>query len=245
MPRNPNWTRDELILALDLYCRVNPLHTDEKHPDIVALSQLLNRLPIHPRVDKQEEFRNPNGVYMKLCNFLRLDPDYHGKGLESGSKLEELVWQEFASDRDRLAQTAQAIRNSYLSLAVPTNEQEADELVGEDEEFPEGRVLTRVHRQRERNASLVAKKKARVLQSTGKLACEVCAFDFAQFYGDLGNGFAECHHNRPLSELRSVEGTKLADLSIVCANCHRVLHRVRPWLTIEQLKNRLGFAASR
>lgn len=237
--RNPNWSRDELILALDLYLRLNPVHTDESNPDIVALSQLLNRLPIHPREDKQEEFRNPNGVYMKLCNFLRLDPTYEGKGLAAGSKLEEQVWQEFAADPDRLKTTAEAIRHNYSSMPKPTNEQEAAELVSEDEEFPEGRILTRVHCQRERNARLVAKKKRQVLQSTGTLACEVCAFDFAKFYGEIGQGFAECHHNRPLSELRTTDRTRLADLSVVCANCHRILHRVRPWLAVQQLRDRL------
>ena len=33
--RNPPWTRDELILALEIYFRVSPLHTSEKHPEIV------------------------------------------------------------------------------------------------------------------------------------------------------------------------------------------------------------------
>jgi 5-methylcytosine-specific restriction protein A len=71
--RNPPWTRDELILALDLYFRVSPLHTSEKHPKIVALSAILNRLGVHEEVPDQDHFRNPNGVYMKLCNFLRAD----------------------------------------------------------------------------------------------------------------------------------------------------------------------------
>jgi 5-methylcytosine-specific restriction enzyme A len=79
MSKNPNWTIDELILSLDLYLRVNPIHTNENHPEIVKLSELLNSLPIHPRKTKRENFRNPNGVYMKLCNFLRFDPNYHGK----------------------------------------------------------------------------------------------------------------------------------------------------------------------
>ena len=46
---NPKWTRDELILALELYMRVNPLHTSETNPEIVALSDTLNSLPIHPQ----------------------------------------------------------------------------------------------------------------------------------------------------------------------------------------------------
>lgn len=41
MPRNPTWARDELILALDLYFQVDPIHTSERHPKILELSRLL------------------------------------------------------------------------------------------------------------------------------------------------------------------------------------------------------------
>jgi 5-methylcytosine-specific restriction protein A len=46
--RNPPWQRDELILALDLYFRHRPDTISKKHPDVGALSGLLNALPIHP-----------------------------------------------------------------------------------------------------------------------------------------------------------------------------------------------------
>jgi 5-methylcytosine-specific restriction protein A len=44
--RNPHWTRDELVLALELFFRVNPLHTSESNLEIVVLSEVLNRLPL-------------------------------------------------------------------------------------------------------------------------------------------------------------------------------------------------------
>jgi hypothetical protein len=84
--RNPNWTREELILALDLYFKVAPLKTSETNPEIVALSNVLNQLSIHADRPDATRFRNPNGVYMKMCNFLRLDPSYKGTGLKAGSK---------------------------------------------------------------------------------------------------------------------------------------------------------------
>lgn len=232
--RNPRWTRDELILALDLYFRVNPLQTSETHPEIVALSDLLNRLPIHPRSDFGESFRNPNGVYMKLCNFLRFDPSYSGDGLTRGGKLEEEVWQEFA-DRKRLSATAAAIRANHHFVGAPATEEER--LLDENEEFAEGRVLTLLHKRRERNPKLVRKKKAQVRAETGTLACEACGFDFRAAYGVLGDGFAECHHRKPVSELQDSQTTKLKDVAIVCSNCHRMLHRSRPWKTVEQMRN--------
>ena len=231
--RNPKWTRDELILALDLYFQVNPLHTSEKNPKIRDLSNFLNRLPIHVIRPDKERFRNLNGVYMKLCSFLRLDPDYSGKGLSAGSKLEKEVWREFASDRDRLARTAWAIRAS--SAAFPSTTKAFDE-TGEEEEFVEGKILTRLHCLRERNQTAVANKKRSVLQSEGALVCEVCDFDFHHVYGDIGHGFAECHDRIPPSDLHHGVKTKLSDLAIVCSNCHRMLHQTRPWMNTHLLR---------
>jgi 5-methylcytosine-specific restriction protein A len=88
--RNPPWQRDELILALDLYFRHRPDRISKTHPEVVALSKLLNALPLHSDRPDRERFRNANGTYIKLCNFLALDPDYHGKGLERGGRLDRL-----------------------------------------------------------------------------------------------------------------------------------------------------------
>jgi 5-methylcytosine-specific restriction protein A len=52
----------------------------------------------------------------------------------------------------------------------------------------------------------------------------------------LGRGFAECHHLVPLAEVAFHRNTRLTDLAIVCANCHRMLHRGRPVLTLDTLK---------
>ncbi len=60
VPKNPPWTRDELILALDLYFKVDPIHTSEKHPEILALSKLLNSLPAQGKAQDVERFRISN-----------------------------------------------------------------------------------------------------------------------------------------------------------------------------------------
>jgi 5-methylcytosine-specific restriction enzyme A len=238
MALNPKWTRDELILALELYKRVNPIHTSEKHPEIIALSELLNSLPLLPSAQRGEKFRNPNGVYMKLCNFLRFDPGYAGTGLQRGGKLEKEIWEEFANDHERLTAAALGIKDGARILPPPADEEEL--LIDEEEEFPEGRLLTQMHRRQERNPLATKKKKKAVLMSKGFLACEACGFDFRVTYGILGDGFAECHHQVPLSKLRATRGTKFEDLSIVCANCHRMLHRARPWKTVDELRALIG-----
>ena len=227
--RNPKWQRDELILALDLYFRHPPKTISQTHESVVSLSELLNALPIHANRVGQGTFRNPNGVYMKLSNFLRLDPDYEGTGLSRGGKLEEEIWNEFAGDRERLRTLAKAIATGHQAATVDVQLDDEDELA-----FPEGRVLYRLHRQRERNTKLVKKKKKQAAEA-GLLYCQVCSFDFATAYGTLGEGYIECHHTSPIAEYEEEQTTKLEDLALVCANCHRMLHRKRPWLTMQEL----------
>lgn len=85
--RNPKWHRDEIILALDLYFRTKPGNISAKNPEVVKLSEILNKLPIHDVFVMNNEFRNPNGVSLKMSNFLAIDPSYHGKGMVSHSKI--------------------------------------------------------------------------------------------------------------------------------------------------------------
>lgn len=71
--------------------------------------------------------------------------------------------------------------------------------------------------------------------------CQVCEFSFAEKYAELGEGYIECHHTNPLSERSDFDEskTKISDIAVVCANCHRMLHRKMPALTIQQLKDAL------
>jgi 5-methylcytosine-specific restriction protein A len=123
--KNPTWTRDELILALDVYFTLNIAHVTARHPDIIALSELLNDLPIHSPSHENYKFRNPPGVHMKLRNFVRFDNRYSRRGLQRGGKLEEAIWKEFAENRARLHTTAKAIKENYRAL--PRSENLIDE----------------------------------------------------------------------------------------------------------------------
>lgn len=114
-----------------------------------------------------------------------------------------------------------------------------------DAEFAEGSQKMRAHLVRERSRALIKAKRAAVFASTGALACEVCGFDFASRYGAIGSDFCEVHHTKPLAATSFVRRTKLADLAIVCSNCHRMIHRRAKFLTIRQLQNRLSDPAAR
>lgn len=108
MARNPTWERDELILALDLYLRIGK--GDDKHPDVIRLSHDLNRLPLNLNRPDPTRFRNANGVAMKLGNFAALDPANEGVALSNGGRRDREVWDEFASDRTRLASEIAGVR---------------------------------------------------------------------------------------------------------------------------------------
>lgn len=110
--RNPPWHRDEIILALDLYYRLDSGNMNSDNPEIIKLSQVLNQLSLHPIRPDKKKFRNANGVNLKLGNFKYFDPDYTGVGLRGGSKLDKAVFQEFYGKRELLKLAAQEIRRS-------------------------------------------------------------------------------------------------------------------------------------
>lgn len=129
--------------------------------------------------------------------------------------------------------------NELLSLSE--NREKADNLDKNTpdfrDSFPEGKLKERLHKQRERNSSLIKTVKQEALDKHGNLKCQCCGFDFEKQYGDLGREFIEAHHTKPVSELhQDGEETKREHVSLVCSNCHRMLHRRRPWLEMTQLK---------
>lgn len=102
----------------------------------------------------------------------------------------------------------------------------------------EGRTRSalRIHRHREMRLRRAKLDEFRS-KNGGRLFCQVpgCGFDFELVYGRIGHGFAEVHHLKPLSELSQPTSTTLEDLAVVCANCHRMIHRSNSCLPLECL----------
>lgn len=234
--RNPTWLRDELILALDMYIQYAGNPPGKESAEIIQLSPTLNRLARYLGLTTADRFRNANGVYMKLMNFRRFDPVFTeaGKvGLSRGGKAEEDVWREFARDHARCHHVAGTIRDALER--APDDETIADLATGDMEEAEEGRVVTALHRRYERDSRIAQAKKRHALAVCGQLACEACGFDFGEHYGEHGDGYLECHHSKPVHTLKVGEKTKASDLRLLCANCHRMVHSKRAWLSFEQL----------
>ena len=67
--------------------------------------------------------------------------------------------------------------------------------------------------------------------------CSVCRFRFSEHYGRIGEGFIHVHHLKPLAEVRSRHTVDpLNDLRPVCPNCHAMLHKTNPAMSIEKLR---------
>jgi 5-methylcytosine-specific restriction protein A len=71
--------------------------------------------------------------------------------------------------------------------------------------------------------------------------CAVCDFNFGRTYGKLGEKYIEVHHLKQLADIgEEYEINPIDDLRPVCANCHRMLHKERPPLSIEELKAKIS-----
>jgi 5-methylcytosine-specific restriction enzyme A len=58
--------------------------------------------------------------------------------------------------------------------------------------------------------------------------CQACDLDFQERYGKIGKGFIEAHHLKPIASLEervAVTYDVAADFAVLCANCHRTIHR--------------------
>lgn len=71
-------------------------------------------------------------------------------------------------------------------------------------------------------------------------SCMVCGMSFGEVYGPLGEGFIHIHHKDPLSDGGKREVDPVRDLVPVCANCHAMLHRRDPPLSVEELQRALA-----
>jgi putative restriction endonuclease len=112
-------------------------------------------------------------------------------------------------------------------------------LTEDDEGFPEGKTKLRTHLYRERNPRVIREAKRRFKEKHGRLFCQACGFDFAKQYGEIGKDYIEAHHTLPVSQMQEGEMTKPEDIALLCSNCHKMVHRKRPWLMMEHLKELL------
>lgn len=178
---------------------------------VLALSKVLRSLPYQADAAKKPSFRNPDGVAFKLQNIRQVAT---GKGLGNVSQMDRTIWAEFGNDRSEVSRLATAIREGILSeAALPAIL---------DDEFSEGRLLTTIHYRRERDPKL--RRKLLETRLSGGLACDACNLGRPDLPMDLQEALFEAHHVLPLAS--GERKTRISDLVVLCACCHRVVHKL-------------------
>lgn len=124
--RNPDWSRDELILTTEFYLRHAPRIPGKTNPKLMDLADEIRAAATLQGLEGNETFRNPNGVYMKLMELRKYDDTYKGVGLghERHRDVELEVWALPEAERLLAARDIRKRVGEYLEVGgyVPKNE---------------------------------------------------------------------------------------------------------------------------
>lgn len=101
-----NWTREELLVALRLYCELDFGQFHASNNRVIEVADLLGR--------------TPGSIAMKLGNLASLDPAMHGKGLSSVSKADIKIMEKFLHDTERVVLEAEEATHRLLSAGQYT-----------------------------------------------------------------------------------------------------------------------------
>ncbi len=215
---NAPFTRDEVILALDVLYSAGEDNLSPRSELIAGLSELLNLLPIYPKKKRPDNFRNCKGVCLQINRF-KTGYFGDGKAWHVGSLFFQIA-SEFDNRYNELHLIAQAIRRNlpYYSLDSFGSALEQDG-------FPEGVLLGHLHRMIELRDGQKIPLEER---------CAVCQLEPEIIYKSCGS-LLQNHLLVPLTELDGGKKYGKDKFMTVCHNCHAALHRFRPWL---QRKNR-------
>jgi putative restriction endonuclease len=132
------WNRDELILALDLYCRIPFGKLHHTNTQIVELAQKIGR--------------TPSAVSMKMCNFASFDPTHKKRniqGLQHSGKQDKIIWDEFCDHWESLVLESQTIGDQLGIKPAPVfePEYEAGDMVTEIVRTQKVRIVQRFFRE--------------------------------------------------------------------------------------------------
>lgn len=122
MGERRNWSREETILAYDLYCRIPFGRISSGTPEIIELAHLLGR--------------TPGSVAMKMCNLAHFDPEQinrNVKGLSNGSKMDAEISSEFQNNWAELSFEAEEIKAKLHGHKIEDEVLKETESVGEIE----------------------------------------------------------------------------------------------------------------
>lgn len=125
------WTREETIIAFNVYCKIPFKDSSKTHPTIVKYAKIIGR--------------TPSAVNMKVGNLGRLDPKLKERGIAGlghGAKMEEDIWNEFYENPDKLAYESECLIAKFAKKNI-------ESVVGIDaSNLPEGKERFAIVKQR-------------------------------------------------------------------------------------------------
>ena len=107
MAKSNNWTKEETIVAFNVYCKIPFKSSSKTNPTIIKYANIIGR--------------SPSALNMKVGNFGRLDPELKKQGivgLGNGSKLDEIVWNEFNGNWEKLAYESELLIAEFQNKKV-------------------------------------------------------------------------------------------------------------------------------
>jgi 5-methylcytosine-specific restriction endonuclease McrA len=146
-----------------------------------------------------------------------------------------LRWRALRALQPESAQLLNDLWSAYQEETIAAQDflQDYLELTEDDQAYTEGKLVLRTQQERQRNRALVRDAKRRHQQRDPYMACEVCGFSFLSTYGVP---YIEAHHGVQLASFHGEQQTRVDDLYLLCANCHRMIHTRTPPLKIEELR---------
>lgn len=128
-----NWTKEETIVAFNVYCKIPFKSSSKNNPTIIKYANIIGR--------------SPSALNMKIGNFGRLDPELKKQGitgLTNGSRLEEAIWNEFNGNWEKLAYESELLISRFSNKPI----EETSEIDVSDLIFKEGKDRDAVIKQR-------------------------------------------------------------------------------------------------
>lgn len=99
----------------------------------------------------------------------------------------------------------------------------------------EGGVALVTHFRRERNRQLSEAKRRSYRAENGALSCQACGLAESGLPEGIAEACYEVHHLIPIGDREAPVRTRLDDLAVLCANCHRLIHRTSPMISVDEL----------
>ena len=220
-PRGERFTEEEIIV-LSYLAKYNCKSLGFNYASEIyrALENLFGRK------HKSSKAKYENLLYEYHINDIEKENPSNGRSGEQGDakkrrETEKRRWKFYIQNWDESGEW------HSRALSILMDDYTEQNFTEDETEYTEGKIIHKLHRVRERNGELVKKAKNKWEKKyNGNVCCKACGFSFFEKYGELGRGFIEAHHITPLSSSGDERNSRISDLVPLCANCHRMIHRL-------------------